>query len=70
MAGDPTLLNVYHVIAVNPAKWPKVNSAGATAFADYLTSAEGQALIAAFGTDKYGKPLFTPDAGKVESDLK
>ena len=30
--GDPILLNVYHVIGVNPAKWPKVNTAGAKAF--------------------------------------
>ena len=29
--GEPLLLNVYHVIEVNPAKWPKVNSAGAKA---------------------------------------
>jgi tungstate transport system substrate-binding protein len=67
--GDPTLLNVYHVIIVNPAKWPKVNQAGAMAFADFLVSADGQALIGAFGIDKFGQPLFTPDAGKAESDL-
>ncbi len=28
--GDPTLLNVYHVITVNPEKWPTVNADGAT----------------------------------------
>lgn len=67
--GDPTLLNVYHVIIVNPAKWPKVNQAGATAFADFLVSAEGQALIGSSGVDKFGQPLFTPDAGKAESEL-
>ena len=26
--GDAILLNIYHVIEVNPAKWPKVNVAG------------------------------------------
>ena len=26
--GDAILLNIYHVIEVNPAKWPKVNSRG------------------------------------------
>ena len=26
--GDAVLLNIYHVIEVNPAKWPKVNIAG------------------------------------------
>lgn len=68
--GDPFLLNVYHVIAVNPAKWPKVNTAGATAFADYLTQSTGQSLIGDFGAAKYGQPLFIADAGKNEADLK
>jgi tungstate transport system substrate-binding protein len=67
--GDPGLLNVYHVITVNPGKWPKVNLAGARAFADFVTSPAGQAIIADFGVDKYGQPLFYPDAGKNESDL-
>ncbi len=67
--GDPTLLNIYHVIIVNPEKWPAVNLAGATAFADFLVSAEGQAMIGAFGVEKFGQPLFTPDAGKAEAEL-
>ncbi len=67
--GDPVLLNIYHVIRVNPAKWPKVNSAGATAFADYVTSAAGQKLIGGFGA-QYGGSLFVTDAGKAESDVK
>ena len=67
--GDPVLLNIYHVISVNPGKWPKVNSAGATAFADYVTSAAGQKLIAGFGA-RYGGTLFVADAGKAESDVK
>jgi len=67
--GDPTLLNVYHVIIVNPDKWPKVNLAGATAFADFLVSPDGQALIGDFGVAKFGQPLFTPDAGKAEAEL-
>lgn len=68
--GDPFLLNVYHVIAVNPAKSPKVNSEGAKAFADYVTGSAGQALIAQFGAAKNGDALFVADAGKNESDLK
>lgn len=68
--GDPLLLNVYHVMSVNPAKWPKVNSVGAKAFADYVTSADGQKLIASFGTAKYGRALFSADAGKNENELK
>lgn len=64
MQGDPKLLNVYHVIEVNPAKWPKVNAAGAKAFGDFMVSKKTQDLIGTFGVDKYGSPLFFPDAGK------
>ena len=66
---DPVLLNVYHVIIVNPEKWPKINLDGARAFAAYLVSTDGQALIGSFGLDKFGQALFTPDAGKKDSDL-
>ena len=67
--GDPVLVNIYHVISVNPAKWPKVNAAGAKAFADYLTSSAGQQLIASFGS-QYGGTLFVADAGKADSAVK
>ncbi|HYN48979.1 MAG TPA: substrate-binding domain-containing protein [Candidatus Nanopelagicales bacterium] len=67
--GDAGLLNVYHVISVNPAKCPGVNAAGATAFADFLTSADGQAMIGEFGKDTFGQSLFVPDAGKSEDSL-
>ena len=66
---DPTLINPYHVIRVNPATWPKVNEEGAKAFAAYVLSPEGQGLIGSFGQDEYGMQLFVPDAGKTESDL-
>jgi tungstate transport system substrate-binding protein len=64
--GEKSLLNVYHVIEVNPAKWPKVNAAGAKAFADFMVAAETQKTISTFGAEKYGSPLFFPDAGKPE----
>jgi tungstate transport system substrate-binding protein len=64
--GDPILLNVYHVIQVNPAKWPKVNADGAKAFSDFMLSAETQGIIKTFGTEKYGGALFFPDAGNPE----
>jgi tungstate transport system substrate-binding protein len=67
--GDNALLNVYHVITVNPAKWPKINQAGAKAFADWLVSKKGQDLIGSFGVDKYKQALFTPDAGKTDAQL-
>jgi tungstate transport system substrate-binding protein len=67
--GDAVLLNIYHVIEVNPAKWPKVNSAGAKAFSDFMVSRQTQDIIRKFGVDKYGSPLFFPDAGKKEEAL-
>ena len=67
--GDAILLNIYHVIVVNPANCATVNNAGAIAFADYVVSTEAQSLIGSFGVDKFGAPLFTPDAGKDEATL-
>ena len=67
--GDAILLNVYHVIEVNPAKFPKVNVAGGKAFADFMVSKEVQDIIKTFGVEKYGSPLFFPDAGKKEEEL-
>jgi tungstate transport system substrate-binding protein len=67
--GDTALLNVYHVIIVNPEKWPKINLEGAKAFYNSMISDEAQKMIGEFGVDKYGAPLFTPDAGKAESEV-
>ena len=67
--GDPSLLNVYHVITVNPEKWPKVNYEGALAFMNFMLSATAQDFMATFGVDKYGIPLFFPDGGKTDADL-
>jgi tungstate transport system substrate-binding protein len=67
--GDPILLNIYHVIAVNPTKWPRVNAGGAKAFSGFMVSGETQGIIKTFGVEKYGGPLFFPDAGKKEEDL-
>ena len=67
--GHPSLLNVYHVILVNPDIWPNVNYEGASAFAKFITSAEIQTLIGEFGIDRFGQPLFTPDAGKSDAEL-
>ena len=64
--GDPGLLNVYHVIVVNPDKHPNVNVAAARAFAAFITRADVQAVIEQFGVEEFGEPLFFPDAGKSE----
>jgi tungstate transport system substrate-binding protein len=63
------LLNVYHVLQVNPQKFPKVNADGARAFVNFLVSPETQKFISTFGVDKYGQPLFFPDAGKTEAEV-
>ncbi len=67
--GDPTLLNLYHVIEVNPEQFSRVNATGAKALADFMLSAVGQQAIAQFGVEKYGQPLFFPDGGKLEAQL-
>ncbi|HWR08504.1 substrate-binding domain-containing protein [Sporomusa sp.] len=67
--GDAKLLNIYHVMEVNPEKFAKVNNAGAKAFSAFILSSEGQALISTFGKDKFGQALFFADAGKTEKDF-
>ena len=67
--GDAILLNIYHVIEVNPAKFSKVNAAGGKAFADFMVSKEAQDMIKTFGVEKFGSPLFFPDAGKKVEEL-
>ena len=69
LEGEPLLLNIYHVIEVNPAKWPKANAPGAKAFAEFMVAKKTQEFIGKFGTDKYGSPLFFPDAGKKPESL-
>ncbi len=64
--GDAELKNVYHVIEVNPAKFDRVNNDGAKAFSAFMVSDEAQAIIKKFGVDKYGSPLFFPDANTKE----
>ena len=67
--GDPLLLNIYHVMQVNPDKNDQVNGDGAKAFVDFMVSKDTQAVIKDFGVDKFGQPLFFPDADKTEADL-
>jgi tungstate transport system substrate-binding protein len=69
LEGNNALLNVYHVITVNPEKWTKVNYDGALAFAKFMTDPATQKVIGEFGVDKFGQPLFYPDADKTDADL-
>lgn len=62
--GDPDLFNPYSVIVVSPAKFPWLNFKLATKFAEFIRSAEGQAIIRDYGKDKFGGPLFFPDVAR------
>jgi tungstate transport system substrate-binding protein len=63
------LFNPYHVMAVNPAKFPNVKYDLAMKYINYVTSPEGQDIIRNYGKDKFGEALFVPeeDAGNVTS---
>lgn len=54
------LFNPYHVMAVNPGKFPKVNYELALKYIDYLTNPSTQDIIRNFGKDKFGEVLFIP----------
>jgi tungstate transport system substrate-binding protein len=67
--GDRLLTNVYAVMEVNPANGPRVNAAGGRAFADFMVAPATQQIIRTFGTDRYGRALFVPIAGKRDEDF-
>lgn len=60
--GSPELRNSYRVIVVNPEKHPKTREKEARRFAEWIVTPEAQKMIGAFGRQKYGQPLFVPDA--------
>jgi tungstate transport system substrate-binding protein len=69
--GDKSLFNVYHVMPVNAARFPtiKINTAGGNALAAFMVAPATQEVIGSFGREKYGQPLFVPDAGKQDADV-
>lgn len=60
------LFNPYHVMAVNPAKFPDVKYDLAMKYINYVVSGEAQNIIGNYGRDKYGEGLFVPAAGIKE----
>jgi tungstate transport system substrate-binding protein len=60
LKGDPLLLNYYSVMAVSPDKFPQADYLAAMEFIAFVTSPEGQNLIA--GYKKQGANLFYPTA--------
>ncbi len=60
--GDLKMFNPYGIIAVSPKKYPDINFDGAMKLIEWITSAEGQGLIAGFKVN--GEQLFFPSYGK------
>lgn len=60
--GDKRLFNQYGVMVVNPAKFPHVKAKAAQKFADWVTSKEGQGVIASYKIN--GQQLFFPNANQ------
>ena len=68
---DEALLNYISIIPVNPKKFPRVNHADTMTFVKWLTDpAKGQKLIADFGKDKYGAPLFFANSREWQAAQK
>jgi tungstate transport system substrate-binding protein len=60
---DEALLNFITLIPVSPAKFPRVNHAGAMRFVQWLTApGKGQKIVEEFGVERYGAPMFFPDS--------
>ena len=58
LEGHPILFNPYGVIPVSGSVHEQVNTEGGQAFADWIRGPSGQALIADFGVEEFGEPLF------------
>lgn len=56
--GDAHLRNIYGVIPVRGS----ARSAGARAFMEWITGAEGQMRIGEYGVERFGRALFVPSA--------
>lgn len=56
--GAPDLMNIYHVMQVNPAKHKGVNSKDAKKFVDFMVNDKTMKVISEFGKKEYGQALF------------
>ena len=63
--GDPTLVNQYTAILVDPRRHPHVRATEAKTFVVWLTSEEGQRAIADFQV--HGRQLYEPNAQPPDS---
>jgi tungstate transport system substrate-binding protein len=68
---DEALLNYISLIPVDPKKFPRVNHLDTMTFVNWLTDpAKGQKIIAEFGKDKYGAPLFFANSKEWQATHK
>ncbi|QIZ10498.1 solute-binding protein [Priestia megaterium] len=56
--GGKDLMNIYHVMQVNPEKHDKINSKDAKKFVEFMVDAKTQDAIEEFGKKEYGQSLF------------
>jgi len=60
--GAEILFNPYGVIPIYANVNARINTEGGQAFVDWITSQSTQYLIALFGVEEFGAPLFFPNA--------
>ena len=58
------LLNQYTLIRVNPEMHPNVNAQGAQKMAEWMVSDKALKMIATYGEEEYGEPLFFTNYAK------
>jgi tungstate transport system substrate-binding protein len=56
--GGSDLMNIYHVMQVNPQKHKLVNSKDAAKFVDFMVNEKTLKVIESFGKKEYGQSLF------------
>jgi len=56
--GDSMLINRYHALTTNPTMYPQANYEPAKKFVEFLRGAQGQKIIATFGREEFGEPLY------------
>ncbi len=56
--GGKDLMNIYHVMQVNPEKHKNINSKDAKKFVEFMVDAKTQDVIEEFGKKEYGQSLF------------
>jgi tungstate transport system substrate-binding protein len=56
--GGKDLMNIYHVMQVNPEKHDMVNSKDAEKFVEFMVDSKTQDVIESFGKEEFGQSLF------------